>query len=295
MHKYSTLSLYMLNNEKTVLGFLSNVCAMLYTGKNFSPAVFPVEGWRGVKNISSPKPTTEHGTSTHPRPGGQWAGPTLPPYLPTYTLTAGRAPALHHQHQPRSTTVTTTSTEEQTPPRHTHLPARLYLYTTGGRERPQNAAGAHAVHTTALHLPDRRSAQSATQRLREQEITVYSSMPGTSNLYSPGTWRKSRKQRLRPYRLDSVAGSIPHPPSKPKQNRNKFQQVSSKPEATGSKKEVCTSIPATWSKPCNGKPWKVLPTEDLQTAHEVNGRTGRGPRCWKVLHSQERQPDRRRR
>lgn len=253
------------------------------------------------------------------------AYPPPPTYLhpDRWPCSCPAPPPPHLQHQPRGTTVTTTRTEEQTPPRHTHLPARLYLYTTRGRERPQNAAGAHAVHTTALHLQDHRSAQSATQRLREQEITVYSSMPGASNLYSPGTWRKSRKQRLRPYRLDSVAGSIPHPPSKQKQNRSKRKQSRSKKEHTGNRAETEGNLkytshlsdhwsplvtsrnrsppagsprsPATWSKPCNGKPWKVLPTEDLQTAHEIPGRAGRGPQCWKVLHSQERQPDRRRR
>ena len=72
----------------------------------------------------------------------------------------------------------------------------------------------------------------------EQEITVYSSMPGTSNLYSPGTWYKSRKQRLRPYRLDSVAGSIPHPLSKQKQNRSKHKQSRSKKEHAGNRAET---------------------------------------------------------
>lgn len=197
----------MLNNKKAVLGFLSNVCAMLYTGKIFSPAVFPVGGWWGSKIFLHPSPPQNmvH-LPTHAQGDNGQGLPSPPTYL-------------HPDRRPCSCPA------PSPPPRHTHLPARLYLYTTRGRERPQNAAGAHAVHTTALHLPDRRSAQSATQRPREQEITVYSSMPGTSNLYSPGTWRKSRKQRLRPYRLDSVEVShtLQASPSKTETSFSKFQ------------------------------------------------------------------------
>lgn len=254
--------------------------------------------------------------------------PSSPPYLhpDRWPCSCPAPPPPHRQHQPRSTTVPTTSTEEQTPPRHTHLPARLYLYTTRGRrtpqERTQYTPPPYTFQTAGAHRAQHRGSDGDTltttagvqQEHGEQEITVYSSMPG---------WYKSRKQRLRPYRLDSVAGSIPHPLSKQKQNRSKRKQSRSKKEHTGNRAETEGNLkytshlsdhwsplvtsrnrsppagsprsPATWSKPCNGKPWKVLPTEDLQTAHEVNGRAGRGPRCWKVLHSQERQPDRRRR